>query len=108
MDHKKNQSQSGKNYKGQSSNRMTNQSMSQNTYEGYGSASVPNSRTKYSPNQYSQNTQDRYDSYQQSANKQDLSSKYIDRSSMKSDPLGSYTGKPKNRYDMPVQDADDL
>lgn len=33
---------------------------------------------------------------------------YVSRASMKSDPLGSYTGKPQNRYDQPTQDADDL
>lgn len=26
----------------------------------------------------------------------------------KNDPLGSYTGKPSDPYEMPVQDADDL
>jgi len=26
----------------------------------------------------------------------------------KTDVLGSYTGKPKDKYDKPVQDADDL
>lgn len=28
--------------------------------------------------------------------------------SVKSDPLGSYTGKPKDKYEKPEQDADDL
>lgn len=26
----------------------------------------------------------------------------------KSDPLGMYTGVPENKYEQPVQDADDL
>ncbi len=28
--------------------------------------------------------------------------------SIKSDTLGSYTGKPEDKYDIPQQDADDL
>ncbi len=27
---------------------------------------------------------------------------------VQSDPLGSYTGRPQNPYEVPVQDADDL
>ncbi len=27
---------------------------------------------------------------------------------LETDPNGSYTGRPENRYEVPVQDADDL
>lgn len=27
---------------------------------------------------------------------------------IQTDPFGSYTGQPENRYEIPVQDADDL
>ena len=27
---------------------------------------------------------------------------------IETDPMGSYTGKPKKPYELPVQDADDL
>ena len=33
---------------------------------------------------------------------------YLSSEMLKTDPQGSYTGKPKNKYDKPVQDADDL
>ena len=32
---------------------------------------------------------------------------FIDKK-IKTDPMGSYTGKPEDRKDKPVQDADDL
>lgn len=31
-----------------------------------------------------------------------------DNNQSKSDPLGSYTGRPENPNEVPVQDADDL
>ena len=33
---------------------------------------------------------------------------YLSYDSLKTDPQGSYTGKPVSLYDKPVQDADDL
>ena len=33
---------------------------------------------------------------------------YVGKSQLKSDPMGSWTGKPQNPNDVPVQDADDL
>ncbi|MBE7027334.1 MAG: hypothetical protein E7410_07245 [Ruminococcaceae bacterium] len=33
---------------------------------------------------------------------------YVDKSQLKSDPMGSWTGKPQNSNEVPVQDADDL
>lgn len=33
---------------------------------------------------------------------------YLSSEMLKTDPQGSYTGKPENKYDKPVQDADDL
>ena len=33
---------------------------------------------------------------------------FVDASSMRNDPQGSYTGKPKDEREVPVQDADDL
>lgn len=33
---------------------------------------------------------------------------YLSSDMLKTDPLGSYTGKPLDKYDKPVQDADDL
>lgn len=33
---------------------------------------------------------------------------YVGKNQIKSDPMGSWTGKPKNPADTPVQDADDL
>ena len=32
----------------------------------------------------------------------------INQPPSKSDPNGSYTGKPLNEYEVPIQDADDL
>ena len=32
----------------------------------------------------------------------------LDKSILAADPLGSYTGRPKDPLDTPVQDADDL
>ena len=32
----------------------------------------------------------------------------VDEGSLKTDPQGSYTGKPKEPLEIPVQDADDL
>lgn len=32
----------------------------------------------------------------------------VDEFSLKSDPQGSYTGRPKNPFEVPVQDQDDL
>ena len=33
---------------------------------------------------------------------------FVDSSSIRSDPNGSYTGKGEDPYEKPVQDADDL
>lgn len=33
---------------------------------------------------------------------------YLSSDMQKTDPLGSYTGKPVDKYEKPVQDADDL
>ena len=33
---------------------------------------------------------------------------YNDKESLKFDPNGSWTGVPKDRYEKPIQDADDL
>ena len=33
---------------------------------------------------------------------------FVDGDSLQTDPLGSYTGKPRGRAEHPVQDADDL
>jgi len=33
---------------------------------------------------------------------------FVNRAALQSDPLGSYTGRPQNKYEKPVQDADDL
>ncbi|MBQ1237660.1 MAG: hypothetical protein IIX70_05160 [Oscillospiraceae bacterium] len=33
---------------------------------------------------------------------------FVDPSSKKSDPQGSYTGNPVNKKEVPVQDVDDL
>ena len=33
---------------------------------------------------------------------------YLSGEMLKTDPMGSYTGKPIDKYDKPVQDADDL
>ena len=33
---------------------------------------------------------------------------FVRKSSFKSDPLGSYTGRAKDKREKPVQDADDL
>ena len=30
------------------------------------------------------------------------------KENIKTDPAGSYTGRPENPYEIPVQDADDL
>ena len=30
------------------------------------------------------------------------------KGTVKTDPFGSYTGRPENPYEIPVQDADDL
>lgn len=35
-------------------------------------------------------------------------SSFIDGDSFQSDPNGAYTGKAENKYEVPVQDADDL
>ncbi|MBQ2756707.1 MAG: hypothetical protein IJF27_08540 [Oscillospiraceae bacterium] len=32
----------------------------------------------------------------------------LETSAAKTDPMGSYTGKPQNEKEQPVQDADDL
>lgn len=39
---------------------------------------------------------------------QQVADSYANKSQIKSDPMGSWTGKPENRADTPVQDADDL
>ena len=39
---------------------------------------------------------------------EEVSDAYLSYDSLKTDPMGSYTGKPENKYDKPVQDADDL
>ena len=33
---------------------------------------------------------------------------YLSKDNLKTDPNGSYTGKPLDKYEKPVQDADDL
>lgn len=33
---------------------------------------------------------------------------FVDEDSFKIDPNGSYTGRPLDKYEKPVQDADDL
>ncbi len=33
---------------------------------------------------------------------------YTSKEQMKTDPLGSWTGRPRNANEIPVQDADDL
>ena len=33
---------------------------------------------------------------------------FDDDGSLKTDPNGSYTGRPIDKYDQPIQDADDL
>ena len=33
---------------------------------------------------------------------------YVGVSQLKADPMGSWTGKPQNANEVPVQDADDL
>ena len=33
---------------------------------------------------------------------------YTSKEQMKTDPLGSWTGRPRNANEVPVQDADDL
>ena len=33
---------------------------------------------------------------------------YLSEDNLKTDPNGSYTGKPLNKFEKPVQDADDL
>lgn len=35
-------------------------------------------------------------------------SKMVIKNASNTDPFGSYTGKPVNHYERPVQDADDL
>ena len=37
-----------------------------------------------------------------------ITKEFISKDSLKFDPNGSYTGKTKNKYEEPVQDADDL
>ncbi len=44
-----------------------------------------------------------------SQNKAELAAKaFVSKSSFKNDPLGSYTGHPKDEKEIPEQDADDL
>ncbi|MBQ4109771.1 MAG: hypothetical protein IJC74_02690 [Clostridia bacterium] len=38
----------------------------------------------------------------------EVAKEFISKDSLKFDPNGSYTGKTKNKYEEPVQDADDL
>lgn len=38
----------------------------------------------------------------------DVVNAYADTASKACDPQGSYTGRPKDKYEIPVQDADDL
>ena len=33
---------------------------------------------------------------------------FVDKDSFKFDPNGSWTGVPKDKYEKPIQDADDL
>ena len=37
-----------------------------------------------------------------------MKDKESNRERIQSDPLGSYTGRPENPHEVPVQDADDL
>lgn len=38
----------------------------------------------------------------------DVTRSFINQDSLNSDPYGSWTGKPENRGEKPVQDVDDL
>jgi hypothetical protein len=39
---------------------------------------------------------------------EDAAKAFVSETSFKADPSGSYTGHPKNKYDQPEQDGDDL
>lgn len=39
---------------------------------------------------------------------EEISKKFVDKDELETDPLGSWTGTPRDRYDVPTQDADDL
>ncbi len=41
-------------------------------------------------------------------NQFDALQRILNQGPSRDDPNGSYTGKPENQYDIPVQDADDL
>ena len=41
-------------------------------------------------------------------NQYDALQRILNLGPSRDDPNGSYTGKPENKYDVPVQDADDL
>jgi len=40
--------------------------------------------------------------------KNSSTNKFVDKDSFKFDPNGSWTGVPKDKYEKPIQDADDL
>lgn len=42
------------------------------------------------------------------AKTQEVIDAYVSPKMKRSDPQGSYTGKPVDKYEVPVQDADDL
>ena len=53
--------------------------------------------------------------YDKSTKKNDVTNKaqavvkaYLSKDIMSTDPNGSYTGKPEDKFEKPVQDADDL
>ncbi len=39
---------------------------------------------------------------------EEISKEFVDKDELESDPLGSWTGTPSDRRDVPTQDADDL
>lgn len=38
----------------------------------------------------------------------DIAEGYAGKEQQKTDPMGSWTGKPKDKNEIPIQDADDL
>ncbi len=39
---------------------------------------------------------------------EEIANEFINPDTLRSDPLGSWTGTPADRYEKPTQDADDL
>lgn len=39
---------------------------------------------------------------------EEISKEFVEKEELETDPLGSWTGTPRDRCDVPTQDADDL